>query len=342
VTACGGRGLAILDCRPRLNAVVNQFTGGGYESIANYENCTFEFLGIPNIHRVRECYQTMVESYQRGRPHGYRQWGALTLQLIHGARLACQKLSDNEAVLVHCTDGWDRTAQVVGLVQVLLDPFSRTFDGFRQLVQKDWCDAGHMFGLRCCHAPHGALDQSAPIFAQFVDAVYQLMVIQRDAFEFNEQLLAYLLFHSYSQLYGDFLGDCYRDRVELQRPPSIWATFDDPGFRAKFLNTSFAQLDGEIVADVIKYKLSKIICANPTFACSPAVPLRADPPAVDSEWTNVPTHSLIPRNDAAEPLPMDEADELASVRREGFDDLPELPDDAFDDAPLEAFSVDVV
>jgi hypothetical protein len=162
------------------------------------------------------------------------------------------------------------------------------------------------------------------------------MLIQPDVFEFNEQLFAYLLFHSYSQLYGDFLGDCYRDRVELQRPPSIWATFDDPAFRTKFVNAAFAPQDGEIVSEGIKYKLSKIICANPTFACSPAVPLRADFLAVNSEWTNVP----ILGSDFAEALPMGEAEELASVQRERFDDLPDLPGDAFDDPPLEDFMAD--
>ena len=29
--------------------------------------------------------------------------------------------------LVHCSDGWDRTAQVVSLAQLMLDPYYRTF-----------------------------------------------------------------------------------------------------------------------------------------------------------------------------------------------------------------------
>ncbi len=29
-------------------------------------------------------------------------------------------------VLVHCSDGWDRTAQLCSLVAILLDPFYRT------------------------------------------------------------------------------------------------------------------------------------------------------------------------------------------------------------------------
>lgn len=40
--------------------------------------------------------------------------------------------------LVHCSDGWDRTSQLVALAQVMLDPFYRTIAGFAVLVEKDW------------------------------------------------------------------------------------------------------------------------------------------------------------------------------------------------------------
>lgn len=34
------------------------------------------------------------------------------------------------SVLVHCSDGWDRTAQVCSVASVLLDPYYRTLKGF--------------------------------------------------------------------------------------------------------------------------------------------------------------------------------------------------------------------
>ena len=38
------------------------------------------------------------------------------------------------SVVVHCSDGWDRTSQVCFLSQLLLDPHFRTIEGFQKLV----------------------------------------------------------------------------------------------------------------------------------------------------------------------------------------------------------------
>ena len=34
------------------------------------------------------------------------------------------------SVVVHCTDGWDRTAQMSSLAMLMLDPYYRTIRGF--------------------------------------------------------------------------------------------------------------------------------------------------------------------------------------------------------------------
>ncbi len=35
---------------------------------------------------------------------------------------------DAQPVLVHCSDGWDRTTQIVSLAELLLDPYYRTIE----------------------------------------------------------------------------------------------------------------------------------------------------------------------------------------------------------------------
>lgn len=35
---------------------------------------------------------------------------------------------EGRPVLVHCSDGWDRTPQIVALAKILLDPYYRTME----------------------------------------------------------------------------------------------------------------------------------------------------------------------------------------------------------------------
>jgi hypothetical protein len=301
-----GRSLAILDCRPKLNAVVNQFTGGGYESISKYENATFTFLGIPNIHRVREAFIAMTRNLRHSRTDPAKDWGALVIQILKGAQLAVDCLKHNEATLVHCTDGWDRTAQIAGLVQILVDPSFRTISGFRELIQKEWCDGGHKFALRCSHIPHEHMSESAPIFAQFIDCVFQIVDVHPNSFEFGENLLAYVLFHAYSQLFGDFYGNSWKERTVSMRGPSIWATLSDANFGNQFINRNYVRFDGEIDGNLSKYKFSELICGGPLFGCDARVPMMSRAPRMDCDVEFDEYENFVPMSLSVD---LDEADD---------------------------------
>ena len=49
----------------------------------------------------------------------------LRLVLVAACR-AVHVVQNGGSVLVHCSDGWDRTAQIVSLAQIIMDPFYRT------------------------------------------------------------------------------------------------------------------------------------------------------------------------------------------------------------------------
>lgn len=47
---------------------------------------------------------------------------------------------EERPVLVHCSDGWDRTPQIIALAELMLDPYYRTMDGFQVLIEKEWIE----------------------------------------------------------------------------------------------------------------------------------------------------------------------------------------------------------
>lgn len=117
-------------------------------------------------------------------------------------------------MLIHCSDGWDRTSQLSSLAQLLLDSYYRTFEGFIVLIEKDWISFGHQFALRnginCCSSFY---DEYAPIFLQWLDCVHQLVYQFPSAFEFNVDFLVYLADQNYSGTYGTFIYNCEKVNI---------------------------------------------------------------------------------------------------------------------------------
>jgi hypothetical protein len=51
----------VFDARPKANAMANQAKGAGYERQDIYKNTRFKFLGIDNIHVVRDSHRKLYE-----------------------------------------------------------------------------------------------------------------------------------------------------------------------------------------------------------------------------------------------------------------------------------------
>lgn len=131
------------------------------------------------------------------------------LILAGALRIADKVESGKTSVVVHCSDGWDRTAQLTSLSLLMLDGYYRTVRGFEVLLEKEWLSFGHRFQLVnwnvfiplkiyvyifvCCNLKinkrlssswvcqrighgdknHNDADRS-PVFIQFIDCVWQL------------------------------------------------------------------------------------------------------------------------------------------------------------------------
>jgi myotubularin-related protein 1/2 len=76
------------------------------------------------------------------------QWYDFVFLILSGAVEIAKNLTKGINNLVHCSDGWDRTAQLCALSGIMLDPFYRTIEGFEILIEKDWIHFGHQFGVR--------------------------------------------------------------------------------------------------------------------------------------------------------------------------------------------------
>ncbi|KAJ6845297.1 phosphatidylinositol-3-phosphatase myotubularin-1-like isoform X1 [Iris pallida] len=279
------RKLYIADARPRKNALANGAMGGGSESSSNYFQSEVVFFGIDNIHAMRESLARLrdyvdthgttssdgMSSFLR---NGGWTWGGGNLSsmsasvstlgdsgwLIHvqsvlagSAWIAARVAMESASVLVHCSDGWDRTTQLVSLACLLLDPYYRTFKGFQALVEKDWLAFGHPFadrmGLPTISGLSSGLsdlsrqssgnlstspmrmssgsgsttgssshaqtsNNSSPIFLQWVDCVSQLQRMYPCAFEFSSAFLVDFLDCVLSCRFGNFLCNSEKERQQ--------------------------------------------------------------------------------------------------------------------------------
>ncbi|OXB75977.1 UNVERIFIED_CONTAM: hypothetical protein H355_012945 [Colinus virginianus] len=224
----------VVDTRPKLNAMANRAAGKGYENEDNYDNICFKFIGIENIHVMRNSLQKLLEVCETKSPSmsdfltGLENSGWLRhIKAVMDASVFLAKAVKDEkaSVLVHCSDGWDRTAQVCSLAGLLLDPFYRTFKGFMILIEKEWIAMGHKFSHRCGHLD-GDPKEVSPVFTQFIECVWQLMQQFPCAFEFNEHFLLEIHDHVYSCQFGNFLGTCHKEREDLKFWCGMYNRFD--------------------------------------------------------------------------------------------------------------------
>jgi len=260
----------IIDARPTVNAVANTAKGAGTENMDYYKEGKKVYLGIDHIHTMRESLAKVVEALREADQllasinnelpdhvsgltvldkQALRRSGWLRhlSAILEGTVIITKNIHVNSShVLIHCSDGWDRTSQLSALSQLCLDPFYRTIRGFEILIEKDWLSFGHKFLDRCGHlssekfflSPTGDantgsgadaaqaflasmqnrfvsqshLKETSPVFHQFLESVRQVQRQFPERFEFNERFLRQLYYHLYSCQFGTFLYNCERER----------------------------------------------------------------------------------------------------------------------------------
>ncbi|CAE6420670.1 unnamed protein product [Rhizoctonia solani] len=297
----------IIDARPTTNAMANAAKGAGTENMDNYKEARKIYLSIDNIHVMRDSLAKVAEALyeadmlatmsgsnsvpsdalgsetsrlafldrQTLRRSG---WVKHLTSILEGTLIIVKTIHINAShALLHCSDGWDRTAQLSSLAQICLDPYFRTLRGFYVLVEKEWLSFGHKFLDRCGHlsseklfvtAPseggsssdaaqaffasvqnkfsgQSHLKETSPVFHQFLESLWQIHRQFPTRFEYNEDFLLKVYYHLNSCQFGTFLFNCERERrvadanqlAAEQRTHSAWDWFE--AHRSQWLNPDY-------------------------------------------------------------------------------------------------------
>jgi myotubularin-related protein 1/2 len=217
--------LLLIDARSEVAAAGNAMAGKGTEDETRYENCKRLFMDIGNIHAMRKsmdalasiCQSTSVKEDQWLSAVQTTGWLGHCRKVISAATNIAYYMQEKDvSVIVHCSDGWDRTSQLTSLSQLLLDPYYRTYDGFKVLVEKEWLAFGHKFEER--FGTHAHPDERSPVFLQFLDCVHQVVHQFPTAFEFNSNYLIALVLWCNSGWFGTFMYNTERQRLYVICP----------------------------------------------------------------------------------------------------------------------------
>ena len=255
----------IFDCRPYINAIGNKITGKGFIDNKNYHVFKVIFGDIQNIHFMRskfECLLNNIEMYDKNKT-ALADWYDTLKSILKGAMQVRDLVLKGDSVIVNCSDGWDRTPQIISLSKILLEPYYRTLEGFRVLLNYEWIGFGHKYKTRQQYDSFNK--EESPVFIQFLDCVHQIIEQFPHQFEFTSKLLVILAKAFIENMFMEFACDNTEQYLEYrqlsadekdQGELSIWQFIE--GDKDRYQNDKYrkdARLIDFDVFDTFSYRL---------------------------------------------------------------------------------------
>lgn len=156
--------------RGRSNSEGQNSSGQKENKSHGFQQVDKIFCNIDNIHVMRDSLNKLtsilsdldrypVSTGNQSSPYPLLPQALTKTQWLHRLSIILQSVDritksvhlNNTNVLIHCSDGWDRTSQVSALAQLCLDPYYRTIEGFIVLIEKEWLSFGFKFATRGDH-----------------------------------------------------------------------------------------------------------------------------------------------------------------------------------------------
>ena len=241
----------IFDARSPSEAFRNKIMGRGNEKVSNYiQNPEYIYCGINKVQKANDAFNKITELTNDKEIMENKNflseledsgWVNFIMTVLRRTKEISKLVSEGNNVLIHCSDGWDRTPQLCTISQILLDPYFRTFEGFAVLFEKDFVSFGHKFAVRSGIYDKEIEKKTNPVILQLLDCVYQLLVQFPSEFEFTSEYLLFIAKNNDINLFGTFLFNNESEREEKHaktETASIWTYLLGDHFenKKKYLN----------------------------------------------------------------------------------------------------------
>ncbi|KAK3595189.1 hypothetical protein CHS0354_002794 [Potamilus streckersoni] len=152
------------------------------------------------------------------------KWLQLVAQCMRTSNEVAELIqSKQRSVVIKESNGRNFSCVVSSMVQIMLDPYFRTIDGFQSMIQREWVKMGHPFQTNHCLLGSSDTDQMQPVFLLFLDCVWQLLQQFPGCFAFTDTYLTTLWDTVHIGLFETFLfdSDYQRSKFSSQEGKNI-------------------------------------------------------------------------------------------------------------------------